>query len=338
MKKFTIVALLVSSQLQAQVAVNQHPDITSLFATDAVELSQINFNSEIKPTGGNQVWNFQGFTTLGFNDTAYYLSPSLFNTGKLAKGANLAIFDNNSPISALSYYSVDNSQQKFLGFSDDDSIYTELETPFLVNKFPLNYNDEFGDMSAFTIVSPFGSIKTEIESFSKVDSWGEIQTLLGKLPCLKVKSSTTLQGSLFGIPFFNATYNDYKWISPGYDYDIFRYSVGESEVNNEISNDTFAIILTDQLILRTTNLTKEKINIQVLPNPASDKIVINIPDLPSGKKVKVEIYDDKAAIIYSQEVTSQNTEINVSNWARGNYMISVRKDNLAWGLQKLILN
>lgn len=336
-RKLSIIVLLITVQvMKAQVTVNQLPDLGEVFAIDALSYGEIDFNTQVKPTGGNQSWDFSNVTSLGFPDTAYYLPPGIFNTGAQATGANLAIFDNTSLLAALTYHTVTPTEQRIIAYTDDDTTLVKMETPYLVNKFPLNYLDELGDMSKFNIPTQLGDIKTEIENFSKVDSWGEIKTPMGTYACLRVKTVTTLQGSLFGIPFFNATINEYKWISPGFDYELLRYSVAETEFNNEISNDTFSIYLFDQIISKTKNPGKP-LSVSIGPNPAYESIWITIPDERENKKILIEIFDISANKVFEQVIQGKSQEINVKHWERGTYMLKASEETNQWALQKLIL-
>lgn len=339
MKKFFLLGFIIySSHVFAQVTVNQHPDINSFFLTDGVDYSQINFQTEVKPTGGNQVWKFDSLDLLGLEDTVYYVNPNLFGAGTLATGSNLAIVDYNNFLSTLTFAKVTNSDMHILGFSEDGDNYIEYKDPYLINKFPLNFNDEIEGSTKFDITDPMtGKFEFELENFSRVDSWGDISTPLGKFACLKLKTTSTLQITFGGFPVGNATIEEYKWISPGFDYDVFRYVVAEQEFAGDLENDTLAIYLADQIILSNKTPKIDKVDIQISPNPASEFAQISISEKNWTGKAELIIYNLEAKEQYRQNLTQPNHSINVSTWPKGTYMVRVNAGVRNWGLQRLIV-
>lgn len=339
MKKLFILFFIYSiHSAQAQVTVNQHPEAGSWYTLQATAYDEIDFARQIRPTGGNLNWDFKGLTTGSVDDTVFYLNPKDFNLAQPVQGSNLLVIDYTNQLAPLGYYLVTNTDQKLLGLYQDTNITVKFDKAFLTNKFPLKENDEFEDMTTFNInLEGIGQARVELESFNLVDGWGEVTTESGKFPCLRIKSTSTLQGSVFGVPFFNSTNVDYRWISPGYDYDVFKYSVTEFEFGVDLSNDTLAYNLVEQNSVRVNDVKKEILKINLVPNPASDFVDIMLPEDYLGT-YSIEILNENAAAVYNNSISGRQHKIDVKNWPRGSYMIKVSSDKNNWGLQKLILN
>ena len=334
-KVFTLILFVFSLTAYAQVSVNQHPEIGNQYYLNTISLEQINFSKDIKPIGGNLKWILKSDSPAIYSDTVLYLDPKKFKVSNKAVGANLAIMDPYA-ISTFTFYTVSNTELNLIGFTDDDVIYSKLDDKYLTNTFPLNFGDNFGGLSTFTILSQLGNEKIDIESFSKVDSWGEITTNVKTYQCLRVKTATTFQGSVLGIPSSNGTLEEYKWITPEIDYDIFRYRVSEFEYNGVLSNDTSAFYLVNS-ITQTKDQKSNVIDIQLSPNPTKDIVIVSIPENRLSEQSKIEIYNIKSEIVYDSKINSNQIKLSVTDWPRGAYMIKVSNNSKIWGLKKLIL-
>ncbi|MEO6190316.1 MAG: T9SS type A sorting domain-containing protein [Saprospiraceae bacterium] len=334
-KVFTLILFIFSLSAYSQVSVNQHPEIGNQYYLNMISHEQINFTKDIKPIGGNLKWILKSDSPTIYSDTVLFLDPKTFKVSNKAVGANLAIRDPNA-FGLYSFYTVSNNDQYLLGFTDDDVIYTKLDDKYLTNKFPLNYEDSFDGQSTFTIISPLGNEKIEVESFSKVDSWGEITTNAKTYQCLRVKATTTFQGSVLGIPSSNGTVEEYKWITPEIDYDIFRYIVSEFEINGNLSNDTSAFYLVNS-ITQIKDQKSNVIDIQLSPNPTKDIVWVSIPENKLSDKSKIEVYNINSEIVFNSKINSNQLKISVTDWPRGTYMVKVCNNSKIWGLKKLIL-
>ncbi|MEP7195044.1 MAG: T9SS type A sorting domain-containing protein [Saprospiraceae bacterium] len=330
---FQLSILFFSTLAIGQVTVNQHPDVDSKFILGDLNYAEVNFGTQIKPTGGNQIWKFDSISLGGSIDTVFFLDPKVLTISKNIPEANLLVYNDYRALFPFSFYKVDSKEQNLIGISDDGVSLSKLDNPFLFNKFPLSFQNEFEGQTTFN----YNIIKIEMENFNKVDGWGEIQTPNGSFPCLRTKTVTTLLGSLAGKPYLSYTIEEYRWLSPGYDYDVFSYTVSETEVDEDLSNDTLALYLVNQIISSTKEEAQSKLNINVSPNPSRDLVNITIPENGNNKLYKIEIYDEEAKLIYQSEERGNSTVIPVSNWTRGTYMVKVSLGLKTWGLKKLIL-
>lgn len=330
--------LLISFlKLQGQVSVNMYPEVGTQFVIEEVEYDKLNFNTEVKIKGGNKTWDFSHLTNILTSDTVKYLKPEDFQLAKPIAGSNLFVLDPFSPNFTGIYYDVNNAEQNSVGVYVDDTISVKFDKKFLNNIFPLTDTSNFEDQTTYNVPAPgFGNVKVEQEGRTAVEAWGEIKTSKSTYPCLRLRTVTTLQGSFAGIPLLNSTLDEYRWISPGFDYDIFKYSAFESEFQNELENDTTAYNLQVQ-ITSNKNISRYKsLNIDLFPNIVRDELNIIINNT-LNEATDIQILDEKAEIIYKSKIFSNNQQINVSNWPRGVYLVVAHNSTNFWGLKKVVL-
>lgn len=76
--------------------------------------------------------------------------------------------------------------------------------------------------------------------------------------------------------------------------------------------------------------------IQVYPNPVTDKFKINFPAEMEGKELNVEVMDINGRILYShKETTKANTDVDLSGFQTGMYFINISGEGVNYN-QKLI--
>ncbi|NOT37562.1 MAG: T9SS type A sorting domain-containing protein [Saprospiraceae bacterium] len=342
MKKiFILFFVFIIVSLQAQVTVNQYPEVGTFFTLDEIQYDEIDFVKQVRTTGGDQKWNFAGINKQPFEDTIFFLAPKDLTLAQPVAGSNFLVYDPTSLFgeifSPYTYYSVTSTEQKIVGLYLEDDKTIKFDKSFLTNIFPLDVNEDFEDVTTFNVIlDGIGQVRVEVESFNTVDGWGEISTGNGKYQCLRVKSTYTLQGALLGLPLFNSTVIDYRWLAPGLDYDVFKYSVIETEFGPELENDTLSYSLREQRKLAVNDFDNKKISLQVNPNPTTDEVTIQL----NGENITrhyIEIYDGKSSIVYKSNFDGNTHSINVNEWNRGAYMVKVSNSNNQWDLQKLIL-
>jgi hypothetical protein len=74
-------------------------------------------------------------------------------------------------------------------------------------------------------------------------------------------------------------------------------------------------------VLVGVNEEAENLNVQVFPNPASEKISIN---WTSEEKVVVEIFDALGRTVYTASLNSGINSVDVSAWESGVYTIHIQ--------------
>ncbi|NVN93867.1 MAG: T9SS type A sorting domain-containing protein [Bacteroidetes bacterium] len=74
-------------------------------------------------------------------------------------------------------------------------------------------------------------------------------------------------------------------------------------------------------------VSSDKINIY--PNPASNKLIIDIQQLKNLQNTSISIYDIKGNLIFQQAVIQLQTELNITDFSKGVYVIKLNNDNIS---------
>jgi hypothetical protein len=82
---------------------------------------------------------------------------------------------------------------------------------------------------------------------------------------------------------------------------------------------------------------KEDKQFSIYPNPSNDKFIIEVQSSTLLKATAVEIYDLLGTMIYSSTISSIKTDVDLSLKPKGIYFLRVYRDNIAAGVEKIIL-
>jgi Secretion system C-terminal sorting domain/Reeler domain len=115
---------------------------------------------------------------------------------------------------------------------------------------------------------------------------------------------------------------------------VNRANGNGSASGDSIFNTTLAISEnTNAIVANTTELTP----MVVYPNPAVNASFISIANV-GMTDVLVNCFNLNGQLITSQTINNANNTINVSDWNKGCYLISLTAKNKAVSYQKLIIN
>ena len=81
---------------------------------------------------------------------------------------------------------------------------------------------------------------------------------------------------------------------------------------------------------------RQSVDFSVYPNPAGDYIKINTDADFSAGKMNVMIFDMYGKLLLTKEITDQETEIGIGNFASGIYMIRLFQNANSLGTRKII--
>ena len=87
--------------------------------------------------------------------------------------------------------------------------------------------------------------------------------------------------------------------------------------------------------LEEGNANAESFAIYVYPNPADEELNILFNNLPDGKNT-IEIHDITGRLMFTQEITSTNTSINISSLKQGVYMYRIVNDGNVIARDKIV--
>lgn len=126
----------------------------------------------------------------------------------------------------------------------------------------------------------------------------------------------------------------FKWTSPSSEQGKITFYGASVSGNGNFSNSG------DQVFLGKSNSVPSlsvdalsKLEFEMFPNPSSDNVFIRFSD--NEENAMVTFYDYSGKKVYNQQVTRNNTKINVSNLSSGVYFVKVISDGKT-GLKKFI--
>ena len=286
--------------------------------------------------GANQTWNFAAWGNHS-KDTISYGSPSSapgfsnFPTATLAVGlgGNESNFIKNSTTSfdMLGFY-VD------LGAGPEPLIFNPAQKALT---FPSTYLTNFSGTTNFEVKFYIGQpgldslkVKVAINYTSSIDAWGSITTPANpnvnslRQKYIEISSDTTylkptgqpwmLQPSTQQDPNPTIdTTNNYRWWSNTKKWPIAQIGVA----NNMVTDASYLLSTTTTVGVNEQSMAKNEVN--VFPNPASDKITITGISTESF----LVIIDVNGKRMESSSLKKNNTTINTSNYENGTYFYQV---------------
>ncbi|KRD62872.1 licheninase [Flavobacterium sp. Root935] len=107
---------------------------------------------------------------------------------------------------------------------------------------------------------------------------------------------------------------------------------------NHTLKTLYSFLLTGNFYLPPTatlsneNFDIEKSTVTLFPNPSADRITVSAP----GKST-ISIISPSGSVIHQQKTTSELTEINLANQARGVYLVKISNDDFKNITKKVIL-
>jgi len=283
--------------------------------------------------GTSQTWNFASWANNTY-DTTSFVNPSSvagfssFPTATLAvdRGVNGADFmkASSSLVEILGTY-VD------FGFGLTAIVFAPSEK-FLT--FPSNYLTNFNGTSVFTI--KFASTQPGLDSIkmvnsinytSNIDAWGSITTpaftgLNSLRQNIKEINTQTTYLKFTGQAWALSTYgnnptvdtsNTYRWWSDTKNFPVAEIS---ADANNIVTDASY---LTTLQYVGVTEKTATNNDVNVFPNPASDKITIT----GVSSESYLLIFDVNGKLVENSRLKKNNTSVNTSDYQNGIYFYQI---------------
>ncbi|MFD2565936.1 choice-of-anchor V domain-containing protein [Pseudotenacibaculum haliotis] len=159
----------------------------------------------------------------------------------------------------------------------------------------------------------------------------------GKMGTLIAGSGSQLVNSDGNITHTNPNQSSwtFSWRSPTTDEGTvsFYAAVNAANGNGQAFDGSDQVVTTSSSSPSLSISEARLLKFEMYPNPSSDEVTIQ---LPSGtEKAKVGVFDYTGRLISSQEVTSSNRKVDVTNLVSGIYIIRVTADNKI-GAQRFI--
>ncbi|MFZ4399584.1 MAG: T9SS type A sorting domain-containing protein [Bacteroidales bacterium] len=307
--------------------------------------------------------NMTNFSTIGFNyiaDTANIIcvfpqavsdpyAGTAWNSGAGYSGyyPNTTVDDigfiNAIIIESVTSYSIDNSRVYLCGFSMGG---------FMTEKMALQSNSK---IAAFASMS--GTIGSNITTYNPGRH----------LPIAHFHgtsdSTVYYSGNLYGIDadsllhfWINnnacdttpTTYTYPNYVNDNITIERFQYSNGNPQsdvwfykmygaghsILSRPSNDINEVLEVWLFFRRYTNTNtviynqnELNRNIQIYPNPASDKLCINLQPTNELNNTTISIFNIQGQLLLNETVNTKKTEIDISQFARGIYVLKISNNN-----------
>ncbi len=206
------------------------------------------------------------------------------------------------------------------------------DSPDVIYKFPMNYGDLDSSDSHFAMALPsMGYLEEDLHRVNSVDGWGTLKTPHGVYQCLRIKSHVIQSDSVFmtstGVGMrIPQEYTEYIWLAKSMDFPIAVATV--TLVNTSIK------YMDSYIPFAGINDSKGvKVEINVQPNPASNNVFITLKATTNRSDLTISDITGKEVL---RKSFTNNTNVDISNFAKGVYIINILNDNNTYS-EKLIV-
>ncbi|MCF8429349.1 MAG: T9SS type A sorting domain-containing protein [Bacteroidia bacterium] len=270
-------------------------------------------------SGANVSWDFSTSIKQDIFIERVYLDPA--NTPYAAKFPNAKLCRTDGIGSVYSFWDNSNAAKSiYYGFVEKniyDQNYNAL--PLSYYKFPITYGQSFTD-SISALTNP-GALVGPGKYIFNADGWGSLKLPNKTVPnVLRTKSLIYIGDSNPPVNSYSLTI-EYAW------YQAFKKEpllVISSVVIDHVLHKKFIIF--DNSLVVGVNETKLTNNINLYPNPATDKLFIEFTDLNENTEIEISIFDaqGKEQKHLSLLKSDFSNQIDISNLTVGMYFINGR--------------
>lgn len=199
-----------------------------------------------------------------------------------------------------------------------------------IYRFPLEFGDVDSSFSTWEMNIPNTFFfRQEQWRHNEVDGWGQLILPSATYDVFRVRSVLSRHDSIFieqfgtGFGIDEPEMVEYKWLANGMGRPVLTIiTVAGVPTIAQFHHDA-----------TTSILNSEAASIKVHPNPASDRLFIDIASTESGSLV---IRDMKGAEFHHARNVSGRNAIDISNWPAGAYVIQFHGDRTNWQQQVVI--
>lgn len=355
-KLIIIFALIISSASIAQTYTSVN--LPSPGDTIRISESQSVAGVSYTVTGAGQTWDFSGLIPFNQRLDTFASINSVSMIFQLAFN-NIILYPNSqsnlvSPINiqggqiggGMSFFKKSTADYRQTGYGISMSG-TDLPVPYnnpdIIYKFPLSASSPsdscvagyeiqipgLGFMKQIkrrknivdgsgTLITPFGTFTDVIRVHSEIEQWDSIST----------DSSMALPGTTSFI-------TEYKWLKAGFKTPLLEIS--ESSLGLSIS---YIDIYRGINWFSTEEMTSGKGTLNVYPNPASEEVLVTLPEHFSASVYQVCLYSISGKLIYISKENSSNLlrlPIKDMNLSNGVYLLNIQNKQAQY-TEKLIIN
>lgn len=319
--------LILGGSLQAQITLtsgSHAPKIGENYSGHTYDAEAVTPG----PGGANVTWDFSGISSQGTFSTEY-VNPSTLSDASNHTGANLA----TSGGQGESYFYVDNSSYEMVGMYTQSATrlsFTDFRTTM---KYPITYGDVHagtldGTMEIFAANMTYdraGTTHIEADGYGTlIMPYGTINNVLRVI--VVHEYSDDMSGT--SIDYVDSTYMWYN--DEGI---ILTYVSFEGSGMTDYSGT-----YTDEALVSSPEIVEKNAAIRIFPNPAQDNLNILLLDNHRNAKVQITDLTGKIIEVKSLPAGAERFTTDVSNLAKGIYIVQVIEDKTVVATQKLVVN
>jgi hypothetical protein len=287
-------------------------------------------------SGANVTWDFSHVIATGGHGVQYWVAPSANFNGDSFPAANQSIL---SPSGIPGVFTVDDylqltsSSLSIRGYEVPDITYYDDAEDFV--RFPCTYTNAFTD-SFHATISPDGSPQYYRSGAISVqaDGWGTLKLPTGNFTnVLRVKFVENYKDDLtsMGAGYVYYTSLLYNWYKPGVKGALLAYDSAWH------TNSSGTKMLSYQPGLSGTTGIEQGASLsslRIYPNPADHVVTISSPEA----RYEYSFADLSGQVVASALINEGDTRIDISGFAKGMYLVSVKLSTGNTITQKLIVN
>ncbi|MFV0565013.1 MAG: T9SS type A sorting domain-containing protein [Flavobacteriaceae bacterium] len=301
-----------------------------------IEYYDNNLDSIITPgsEGENKTWDFRllhqnSLDTINIADVRNTL---FYNDFKSVSNIAITLTSTDS-VASFFHYTENELILKGSGYflSSEKKIHLEERT---VLKYPLDYLDQHKE--TFKKEDVLYKNKLNNDSIKRIttyehsyiaDAWGDVKLPGGQFFSLRIKRALIITESYY--KYSNYIWHKYKeekfpsvtyewWTDDPKTKHHVAYMVMDAENAKPVHVSFLSVLSFDKEIEKI-----KPIPLVLYPNPVLDVVHVNLPK----KNVYANIYSISGQLVYSELITLNKIQINVSNFMAGTYVFIVKDRN-----------
>jgi len=293
---------------------------------------------DLTQTGANYTWDFSQLQPITQKIDTFFAISALPTSYKIIfAGASFAthtnVPDSLGPIAlsnVYTMYQLNSSLYGGLGVGEEiDGIPTPIkyDSADVLYSFPLNYNELDSSHCSYSVSIPsIGYTGEKRKRVNECDGWGTLTTPYGTFNVLRVKSTLTLNDSVYIDALstgssFPTTSLQYKWLANGQGEPLLEIDAQNVLGSLVIKNITYRDSVRNLTTTGITPVAPGKTTI--FPDPVSDKLFFTGTFITA--KAQLKIYSIFGTLVYRQDNFDTNLSIDVSNFYSGAYIAELQQ-------------
>lgn len=351
MNRITIISFLLGMLLNfsgfGQITIEQG-DMPSAGDLPRFSIADTLIVVDPSPTGANFSWDFSDLTPL-FQQVDSFIGRSnlpftlLFS---IPSKADIARYIRTStdtlPIGGASFsggYEIyDNTATDYNDLGQATllngllPIFLEKDPVDVIYRFPLNYQDTDSGYSQAILdlqIPGLGDVYIQQDRTreSEVDGWGTLTTPFGMFDVIRVRSEIMGEDSIMFDTLFNFSVPaisrvEYKWLAKGMDVPVLQINTTNLGGNEVVTQVRYQDSVRDEVPTLGLEDRLTPLVAHVYPNPTTDQLNIQIPDL-RGQTASIRLFDLQGRLISQMKTRQLAVTLPLGHLAAGQYVLEI---------------